>query len=63
MNSRIPGIEETDLLIMVGVNPKLEAPVFNARIKKAKEMNGFQIGLIGSASNLTYNYTHLGNST
>ena len=40
MNSRIPGIEETDLLIMVGVNPKTEAPVLNARIRKAKEMNG-----------------------
>lgn len=62
MNSRITGIDETDLLILVGCNPKLEAPVLNARIKQAKDTNGLDIALIGSATNLTYDYTHLGNS-
>ena len=62
MNSRITGIDETDLLLLVGCNPKLEAPVLNARIRKAKTLNGLEIGLIGSAPNLTYEYTHLGNS-
>lgn len=40
MNSRIVGIDETDLLLMVGVNPKVEAPVLNARIRKAVDLNG-----------------------
>jgi NADH dehydrogenase (ubiquinone) Fe-S protein 1 len=62
MNSRIVGIDQTDLLLLVGCNPRVEAPVLNARIRKAVELNGLQVGVIGSAPNLTYNYTHLGNS-
>ncbi len=62
MNSRITGIDETDLLILVGCNPKLDAPVLNARIKGSKDKNGLDIALIGSATNLSYEYTHLGNS-
>ena len=63
MNSRITGIDETDLLILVGCNPKLENPVFNARIKKAVSVNGLEVAVIGSAPQLPYNYLHLGNST
>jgi NADH dehydrogenase/NADH:ubiquinone oxidoreductase subunit G len=39
-NSRIIGIDETDLLLLVGCNPRLEAPVLNARIRKAVGVNG-----------------------
>lgn len=63
MNSRITGIDDTDLLILVGCNPKLENPVFNARIKKAVAVNGLEVVVIGSAPQLPYNYLHLGNST
>ena len=63
MNSRVTGIDETDLLILVGCNPKYENPVMNARIKKAVAVNGLEVFVIGSAPNLPYNYTHLGNST
>lgn len=63
MNSRITGVDETDLLILVGCNPKLENPVLNARIKKAVAVNGLEVVVIGSAPQLSYNYTHLGNST
>lgn len=62
MNSRITGIDETDLLIFVGSNPKTECPVLNARIRKAVNVNGLDVAVIGPANNLTYNYTHLGNS-
>ena len=62
MNSRIVGIDETDLLIQVGTNPKTENPVLNARIRKANIVNGLEIAVIGPANNLTYDYTHLGNS-
>lgn len=40
MNSRIIGLDETDLLILVGCNPRVEAPVLNARIRKAVGVNG-----------------------
>jgi len=49
MNSRITGIDDTDLLVLVGCNPKLENPVFNARIKKAVAINGLEVVVIGSA--------------
>ena len=62
MNSQIVGIDETDLLIFVGSNPKTENPVLNARIRKAVNVNGLDVAVIGPANNLTYNYSHLGNS-
>lgn len=34
LNSRIVGIEEADVLLLVGTNPRYEAPLFNARIRK-----------------------------
>lgn len=63
MNSRVSGIDETDLLILVGCNPKSENPVLNARIKKAVMVNGLEVAVIGSAPDLPFNYIHLGNST
>ena len=63
MNSRVTGIDDTDLLVLVGCNPKSENPVLNARIKKAVAVNGLEVFFIGSAPQLSYNYTHLGNST
>lgn len=62
MNSMVTGIDETDLLIMVGCNPKTECPVLNARIRKAIMVNGLEVSVIGSANNHGYNYRHLGNS-
>lgn len=62
MNSRVLGIEDTDLLLLVGCNPKLENPVLNARIKKAVSVNGLEVVVVGSAPQLPYNYLHLGNS-
>jgi NADH dehydrogenase (ubiquinone) Fe-S protein 1 len=63
MNSRVTGIDETDLLVLVGCNPKSENPVLNARIKKAVSVNGLEVVVIGSGGQLPYDYTHLGNST
>jgi NADH dehydrogenase/NADH:ubiquinone oxidoreductase subunit G len=62
MNSKIVGLDETDLLILVGCNPKVEAPVLNARIRKSQLVNGLEVAIIGSATNLGYEYTHLGNT-
>jgi NADH dehydrogenase/NADH:ubiquinone oxidoreductase subunit G len=62
MNSQVVGIDETDLLILVGTNPKTECPVLNARIRKSIMVNGLEVAVIGSMNNLGYNYRHLGNS-
>ncbi len=63
MNSRIRGIEDADLLLLVGTNPKIESPVFNARIRKAVKKEDLKVGLIGSQHDLTYDYEHLGTTT
>lgn len=59
LNRTIQEIEELDNLLLIGFNPKLESPVFNARILKSVK-NGLKVFKIGSAEDLTYNYTHLG---
>lgn len=63
MNSRITGVEESDLLLLIGTNPKVEAPVFNSRILRSTRHNNLKVAVLGSANDLTYPYTHLGNST
>ena len=63
MNSRIRGIEDADLLLLVGVNPRYESPVLNARIRKAVNKNNLNVGLVGSPYDLTYDYNHIGSGT
>ncbi len=60
-NSTIEGIEEADALLIVGANPRTEAAVLNARIRKRYVVGGFPIALLGEAADLTYKYDHLGN--
>ncbi|MCK8782810.1 NADH-quinone oxidoreductase subunit NuoG [Roseomonas sp. NAR14] len=59
-NTTIAGIEEADALLIIGSNPRLEAPVLNARIRKRSLLGKFPIGVIGEKADLTYGYTHLG---
>jgi NADH-quinone oxidoreductase subunit G len=59
-NSTIAGIEEADVVLLVGTNPRLEAPILNARLRKRWLAGQMQIGLIGEAADLTYDYEHLG---
>jgi NADH-quinone oxidoreductase subunit G len=59
-NSTIAGIDEADALLIVGADPRREAPVLNARIRKRYLKGGFQIGLIGEKLDLTYPYHHVG---
>ena len=59
-NTTIAGIEEADAILIVGSNPRREAPVLNARIRKAWNQNATKIGLIGAETDLTYPLTHLG---
>jgi NADH-quinone oxidoreductase subunit G len=61
-NTSIAGIEEADALLIVGANPRREAPVLNARIRKTWLANQMPIGLIGPDADLTYATTLLGNN-
>ncbi|XP_066432180.1 NADH-ubiquinone oxidoreductase 75 kDa subunit, mitochondrial [Eleutherodactylus coqui] len=62
LNSRIAGTEEADVLLLIGTNPRYEAPLFNARIRKSWLHNDLQVAVVGSPVDLTYTYDHLGDS-
>lgn len=62
LNTTIAGVEEADVVLLVGTNPRFEAPLFNARIRKSWLHNDLQVALIGSPVDLTYRYNHLGES-
>jgi NADH-quinone oxidoreductase subunit G len=55
----IEDIDSAKMIQLIGTNPRVEAPVLNARIRKAW-MNGAVIGLVGEAVDLTYDYAHVG---
>ena len=59
-NATIAGIEEADGLMIIGANPRKEAPVLNARIRKRWRAGNFKIGVIGEKADLTYDYAYLG---
>ncbi|QIG50862.1 NADH-quinone oxidoreductase subunit G [Nordella sp. HKS 07] len=59
-NSTIAGIEEADAILLIGTNPRLEAPVLNARIRKRWLKGGVSVGVIGEQADLTYAYKYLG---
>ena len=52
-NSSIKGIEESDLIILIGTNPRHEATILNARIRKAFIKNKTPIYSIGDPGDLT----------
>lgn len=60
-NPTIAGIEESDALLIIGSNPRIEAAVLNARIRKRYLKPGdYPIGLIGEKAELRYPYSYLG---
>jgi NADH-quinone oxidoreductase subunit G len=59
-NPTIAGIDEADALLIVGANPRKEAPVLNARIRKRWLKGGFKISVVGEKADLTYDYDYLG---
>ncbi|MEE8393402.1 MAG: NADH-quinone oxidoreductase subunit NuoG, partial [Rhodospirillales bacterium] len=59
-NTTIAGIEEADACLIIGSNPRLEAPIINARLRKRYLMGGFDIAVVGPGGDLTYKYDHLG---
>ncbi len=59
-NSTIAGIENADALLIIGADPRREASVLNARIRKRWLHGNFPIGLVGEHVDLTYSYEYLG---
>ncbi len=62
-NSSIKGIEESDLILLVGTNPRHEATMLNARIRKVFSQKKIPIFSIGNPGDLTYEYSIIGNTT
>ena len=64
-NATIEGIERADVILLVGTNPRLEAPVLNARIRKRWRQGNatsgvLKVGLIGARADMKYPVEHLG---
>ncbi len=59
-NTSIAGIEEADALLIVGSNPRREAPLVNARIRKRTLAGPFPVAAVGARADLTYHVEWLG---
>tara|TARA_B110000914_G_scaffold201638_1_gene194041 strand:- start:1111 stop:3027 length:1917 start_codon:yes stop_codon:yes gene_type:complete len=62
-NSTIQGIEDSDLILLIGTNPRHEATILNARIRKTFAQKKVPIFSIGNPGDLTYDYKIIGNKT
>ena len=58
-NSSIKGIEESDFIFLIGTNPRFEATILNARIRKSYLKNKTEIISLNNIGDLTYPYTKL----
>jgi NADH-quinone oxidoreductase subunit G len=59
-NTTISGIEKADVILLIGTNPRWEATLINARIRKRYLMGGLKVGVIGQQLDMTYPTTYLG---
>ncbi len=60
MNTGLAGIDEADAVLLIGTNPRLEAPVWNARVRKRWLETGMKVGVIGENADLSYRTQYLG---
>ena len=58
-NSKISGIENSDLIVLIGTNPRFEATILNSRIRKSYLKNKTKIFSLGNVGDLTYPYNIL----
>ncbi|OOF94445.1 hypothetical protein ASPCADRAFT_208949 [Aspergillus carbonarius ITEM 5010] len=59
-NSKVYGIEEADAILLVATNPRHEASVLNARIRKQYLRSDLEVGLVGETFDSTFEFEHLG---
>jgi len=57
-NSTIAGIDQSDAIMLIGTNPRREAAVLNARIRKRYLKGNVAVGMIGEKGDLTYPFTY-----
>jgi NADH-quinone oxidoreductase subunit G len=62
-NPTIAGIDQADALLIIGSNPRKEAAVFNARIRKRWRSGQLKIGVIGAKADMTYAHEYIGAGT
>ncbi len=62
-NPTLNGIEQSDLVLIIGANPRYEATILNSRIRKSYLSNNLQIFSYGDVGDLTYPYKILPNDT
>ncbi|CAH0755904.1 unnamed protein product [Diatraea saccharalis] len=62
LNTKIANVEDADFVLLIGTNVRFEAPLLNARIRKAFIHNETDVALIGPKVDLTYEYTYVGDS-
>uniref|UniRef100_A0A5B6ZCG1 NADH dehydrogenase [ubiquinone] iron-sulfur protein 1, mitochondrial n=1 Tax=Davidia involucrata TaxID=16924 RepID=A0A5B6ZCG1_DAVIN len=60
LNSSISGLEKADAFLLVGTQPRVEAAMVNARIRKTVRATQAKVGYIGPATDLNYDHQHLG---
>jgi len=60
-NTTIAGIEQADVILLIGANPRVEASLVNARIRKRWLRGGLKVYQLGVETDLTYDYEYLGN--
>lgn len=60
LNTTIAGLEKADVCLLIGTQLRNEAPLVNARLRKAVRNSRARVAAIGPSVDLTYNYTHLG---
>ncbi|KDQ56565.1 hypothetical protein JAAARDRAFT_132125 [Jaapia argillacea MUCL 33604] len=59
-NTTIPAVEDADVILLVGTNPRHEAAVLNSRIRKSWLHTGLEVGLVGERVDTAYGYEFLG---
>lgn len=62
LNTKIANVEEADFVLLIGTNVRFEAPLLNARIRKAFVHKETDVALVGPNVDLTYEYMHVGDS-
>ncbi|MGE5503772.1 MAG: NADH-quinone oxidoreductase subunit NuoG [Actinomycetota bacterium] len=59
-NTTIAGVEDADAVVIIGSNPRLEAPIINQRLRKRWARGGFKAAVVGPKADLTFRHEHLG---
>ena len=62
-NSNLVGVEDADYVLLIGANPRTEAPVLNVRLRRAVIAGGATVASVGPKADLSYPSQHLGDTT